>query len=205
MPPSAPMPAAAGPGRPRRAEVDQRLEAAVLALVRTGGPAAVTVEAVAASSGVAKTTIYRRHANRGELLHAVLTSAIGTPEPPPEGSVRDKIRFSLDGAWRHMGEVLGPGGLAAIVMDGDPEFTELFRAALRPYDEALGALIEADARAGLLRADVDADGVVTLIVGAYLGELVRHGSVDQAWADRCLDLIWAMLAPSSDAPRASGD
>ena len=68
------------PGRPRQPEVDTRLSEAVLALLRSGGPGAVTVEAVAARSGVAKTTIYRRHANRADLLRATLTDAVGTPE-----------------------------------------------------------------------------------------------------------------------------
>lgn len=183
------------PGRPRQADVDRRLESAVLSLLRTRGPTAVTVEAVAAESGVAKTTIYRRHANRAELLTTVLGNAIGTPGPPPEGTVRDKIRFALDEAWRQMADILGPGGLTAIVMDTDPEFTQLFRAALRPYDDALVARIREDSRAGLLRPDVDADGLVSLFIGAYLGELVRRGRVDQGWMDRCIDMMWVILTP----------
>jgi AcrR family transcriptional regulator len=181
-------------GRPRQAEVDRRLHAATLALLRSGGPAAVTVEAVATRSGVAKTTIYRRFADRTELLSTVLGNAIGRPEQLPHGTVRDKIRFALDEAWRQMAHVLGPGGLAAIVMGADPEFTTLFRAALQPYDEALVARIEQDSRAGLLRTDVDADGVVSLFLGAYLGELVRRGRVDDGWLDRSLEMVWRIIA-----------
>jgi AcrR family transcriptional regulator len=178
--------------------VDVRLESAALSLLQTGGPAAVTMEAVAAESGVAKTTIYRRFANRAELLEKVLHTTIGQPGPVPEGSVRDKIRFALVRAWTQMTNILGPGGLAAIVMDADPEFTELFRETLRPYDDALVARIREDSRAGLLRPDVDADGVVSLFVGAYLGELVRRGRVDDDWMDRSLDMIWSILATPSD-------
>lgn len=181
------------PGRPRQAEVDTRLDSAVLSLLQAGGPSAVTMEAVAAESGVAKTTIYRRYANRAELLTKVLGHAIGPPDAVPDGTVREKIRFTLDRTWHQMADILGPGGLAAIVMDADPEFTELFRAALRPYDDALVARIQEDSRAGLLRADVDADGVVSLFLGAYLGQLVRRGHVDDDWMDRCLDMMWAIL------------
>jgi AcrR family transcriptional regulator len=191
------------PGRPRQPEVDTRLSEAVLALLRSGGPGAVTVEAVAARSGVAKTTIYRRHANRADLLRATLTDAVGTPEALPEETVRDKIRAALERTWSQMADILGPGGLAAMVMNSDPEFTELFRATLRPYDEALASRIREDARTGLLRADVDAEAVVSLFVGAYLGELVRHGRIDDRWMDRCLDLMWTALVPTSD-PAGSG-
>ena len=39
-------------------------------------------------------------------------------------------------------------------------------------------LIRADVATGKLRGDPDAEAAVSLIVGAYLGELVRRGSVD---------------------------
>lgn len=165
---------------------------------------AVTVEAVAERSGVAKTTIYRRHANRAELLRTALTSAIGAPEPLPEGDPRDKIRFALEQTWGHMADVLGPGGLAAMVLDADPEFSALLRATLRPFDDDLVARIRDDSRAGLLRADVDAEGVVTMMVGAYLGQLVRRGRVEDDWIDRCLELMWATLEPRRISGVVSG-
>jgi AcrR family transcriptional regulator len=170
------------------------LDAAVLSLLRGHGPAAVTVEAVAEEARVAKTTIYRRHANRAALLTAALGKAIGTPDEIPDGTVREKVRYALEMAWHQMTDVLGPGGLAAILSDSDPEFTELFRAALRPYDEALVARIREDSVAGLLRPDIDADGVASLLIGAYLGEMVRRGQVDDDWMDRALELIWTILA-----------
>jgi AcrR family transcriptional regulator len=191
--PEVPPEPASRPGRPRQADLDQRLDAAVLALLREGGPAAVTVEGVAAKAGVAKTSIYRRHANRGELLTAVLENAIGVPAVPAGGTVREKLRVALEQAWRQMADILGPGGLAAIVGDSDPEFTELFRAALRPYDQALVARIHDDVHAGLMRPGVDADGVVSLLFGAYLGELVRRGHVAPDWLDRSLEMIWAVM------------
>jgi AcrR family transcriptional regulator len=184
------------PGRPRQADLDQRLEAAVLTLLHDGGPDAVTVERVAERSGVAKTSIYRRHANRRELLTAVLSNAIGVPQVPREGTVREKIRFALEQAWRQMGDALGPG-LAAIVGNSDPEFTELFRAALRPYDESLVNRINDDSRAGLLRPGIDADGIVSLMFGAYLGALVRHGEVAPDWLDRSMEVLWAIMANQS--------
>ena len=38
-------------------------------------------------------------------------------------------------------------------------------------------------------------GVVSLLVGAYLGELVRHGEVSPEWMDRALELLWVLMAP----------
>ena len=147
-----------------------------------------------AASGVAKTSIYRRYSNRAELLTAVMSAAIGSPDVPEQGEVRDKIRAALEQAWHQMGDVLGPGGLAAIVGNSDPEFTDLFRAALRPYVDVLVGRIRDDVEAGLLRPDLDAEGVVSLMVGAYLGELVRHGEVAPDWLDRSLEMLWTLMA-----------
>ncbi len=47
---------------------------------------------------------------------------------------------------------------------------KLFRDALQPSVEVLVGRIRDDVAAGLLRPDLDAEGVVSLMVGAYLGE-----------------------------------
>lgn len=183
-------------GRPRSTATDERIVAAALEILRRDGPGAVTMEAVAQGSGVAKTTLYRRHPHRDALLRDALARAIGTPGEPPGGDVRARIAWSLEQTWRRMSDVLGPGGLAAIVAGGDDELTGLVRDVLAPYDRALATLLQADVDGGLLRADLDADACVSLFVGAYLGELVRHGRVADDWAGRCLDLMWAAMTRS---------
>lgn len=162
-------------------------------MLREGGPAAVTVEAVAAASGAAKTTIYRRYADREAVLRAALTSAIGHPGEPVGTTPLEKIRWALDQSWHQMAEVLGRGGLSAILANSDPRFTDLFHSALSPYNEALVDLIRADMAAGRLRPDLDPDTVVSLLIGAYLGELVRRGHVDEGFSARCLELMWVAM------------
>lgn len=184
---------AAAPGRPRRAETDRDIREAALRLLRDGGPAAVTVEAIAAESGVAKTTIYRRHADREAVLRAALQAAIGSPGEPAGDSPREKIRWALDQTWRQMTEVLGAGGVAAILANSDARFTDLFRKVLDPYSDALIDLIRTDMAAGKLRADLDPDTTVSLLMGAFLGELLRKGRVDDKFIDRCADLMWAAM------------
>lgn len=180
-------------GRPRREETDRSIEAAALRLLREGGPSAVTVEAVATVSGVAKTTIYRRHSDREAVLRAALRAAISPPTVPVGDTPREKIRWALAETWRQMSEVLGRGGLAAILGNTHPAFTRLFRSVLAPYAEALVDLIRADVASGELRADIDADVVVSVLIGAYLGEVVRRGRVDSTFGEKCVDLIWVAM------------
>jgi hypothetical protein len=89
-----------------------------------------------------------------------------------------------------MSEVLGRGGVSAIVQNTQPAFTRLFRSVLTPYADALVDLIRGDMAVGELRRDLDPDTVVSLLIGAYLGELVRRGRVDQGFSEKCVDLMW---------------
>lgn len=58
-------------GRPVDRSKDREILAAGRALLFGVGPEAVTMEAVARDAGVAKPTLYRRYANRDELIAAV--------------------------------------------------------------------------------------------------------------------------------------
>ncbi len=67
------------------------LEAAA-ALLRSGGPSAVTVDAVTRTANVARATLYRHFPSGNDLLAAAFNSLIPpSPTPPAEGSVRDRL------------------------------------------------------------------------------------------------------------------
>ena len=67
------------------------LEAAA-ALLRSGGPSAVTVDAVTRSANVARATLYRHFPSGNDLLAAAFNSLIPpSPMPPAEGSLRDRL------------------------------------------------------------------------------------------------------------------
>ncbi|WP_277622337.1 TetR/AcrR family transcriptional regulator [Mycobacterium sp. IEC1808] len=67
------------------------LEAAA-ALLRSGGPSAVTVDAVTRSANVARATLYRHFPSGNDLLAAAFNSLIPPPPmPPADGSLRDRL------------------------------------------------------------------------------------------------------------------
>jgi AcrR family transcriptional regulator len=67
------------------------LEAAA-ALLRSGGPSAVTVDAVTRSANVARATLYRHFPSGNDLLAAAFNSLIPpSPTPPADGSLRDRL------------------------------------------------------------------------------------------------------------------
>jgi AcrR family transcriptional regulator len=67
------------------------LEAAT-ALLRSGGPSAVTVDAVTRSANVARATLYRHFPSGNDLLAAAFNSLIPpAPIPPEQGDLRDRL------------------------------------------------------------------------------------------------------------------
>src|SRR5689334_12741128 len=110
-----------------RSDVDDGIADATLELLRTKGPTSVTVEAVAARAGIAKTTIYRRHRDRRDMLSAAL-SRVTAPEPLiADAEASDRLRWLIQEAVKTIDVGIGFGGLAALLTDDDRDFTKLFR------------------------------------------------------------------------------
>lgn len=176
-------------GRPRRADVDDRILEAAGALLRERGPGAVHVDAVATRSGVARTTIYRRYSGRRDLLAAALARVTDSGPVPVGPDVQEKLRQVLERVRAVIDTGVGRGGVAAVITDADPEFTQALRAALSGLLEPLMLAMSADAEQGLLREDVDPDALMNLAFGSYLGELLRYGEERADWLDRTAVLL----------------
>jgi AcrR family transcriptional regulator len=77
---------------PRPARSRARLLDAATALLSSGGPSAVTIDAVTRSANVARATLYRHFSSANDLLAASFMSLIPPPPMPPEdGTLRDRL------------------------------------------------------------------------------------------------------------------
>jgi AcrR family transcriptional regulator len=127
----------------QRQDVDDGIADATLALLRTKGPRSVTVEAVAGRSGIAKTTIYRRHRDRRDMLSVAL-SRVTTPEPlAVQAEAPDRLRWLIKEAVKTVEVGIGLGGFSAMLTDEDPDFTKLFRRILAKQRAELESVIDA--------------------------------------------------------------
>jgi AcrR family transcriptional regulator len=173
-----------------RRDVDDRIAESTLNLLRTGGPRAVTVEAVTELSGIAKTTIYRRHRDRRDMLAAAL-SRLTSPDSPNLGAdTPERFRWLIRQAVAAIDDGIGFGGFASLLTEDDPEFSTLFRAILVDHRANLVSVIDAGKADGFMRSDVDPDALLDAIVGAYTTARARNGSVDQHWEERLFKLLW---------------
>jgi AcrR family transcriptional regulator len=84
---------------PRPALSRARLLDAATNLLRSGGPSAVTVDAVTRAANVARATLYRHFPSGNDLLAAAFHSMIPpAPMPPVEGSLGERLT-ALVQAW----------------------------------------------------------------------------------------------------------
>jgi AcrR family transcriptional regulator len=163
------------------------LEATVQLMAERGVPA-VSVEAIAERSGVAKTTIYRHWPTREALLVDAWRS-VGYRDPPsaPAAGIDERVvQIALAVGTRISTppmSVLLPDLLAAA--ERDPKMREmkdgLLRTRRRPlFDELLEAT-----RTGALPADVDVELLVALIVGPiYYQRLIVQQPVTDEFVER---------------------
>ncbi|MEW2481420.1 helix-turn-helix domain-containing protein [Mycobacterium sp. NPDC049093] len=170
--------------------VEDGIAESTLHLLRSGGPRAVTVEAVAAHSGIAKTTIYRRHPNRRDMLASAL-SRLASPSPvDPDATAPERLRWLISQAVGMVEDGIGLGGLAAMLTEDDPEFTAVFRRILVDQRAALAVVVDAAKADGSMRADVDTVTLIDAVVGAYIAESARTGGVKDGWDERLFQLFW---------------
>jgi AcrR family transcriptional regulator len=88
------------------------LEAAA-ALLRTGGPSAVTIDAVTRTANVARATLYRHFPSANDLVGAAFMSLLEpAPMPPTEGGLRDQLIAVVEGWAESISEV--PAMLTAL-------------------------------------------------------------------------------------------
>ena len=136
----------------------------------------MSVESVAAASGVAKTTIYRRFENREALLTAAVASA-ATAVPIPAGlSARDTLRWVL----RH----------ARDTIDADPYFTELLLGMIRTTTRGFREDLRQRALRGEMRSDLDVELVISILLGVVVAEMIRGRATDEAWVESVLAMLW---------------
>ena len=179
---------------PRTVSTDKKITAATLALLREGGPQRVSIEAVSAASGVAKTSIYRRYANSLEMLEGALADAVSTYSPrrtaAPAGwdeGLAEALHFLLHD--------MGIGVAVSLLSEPDSETSKVLREHLvRPRVERLRELFAAETAAGRLSPDLDVDVVLDFVLGSAYSHVARYGSLGEDWPRRVHRALTGVLA-----------
>jgi len=186
----------------RRAERSrQAILDATRELLAEGTVGALTVEAVAARSGVAKTTIYRRWRDKWELaLDAVMIDVLpGFDDPVDVGDTRQElITFVTSVVTILAANPYGPAmqGLVSQIAT-DPDLARVYREqVVQPRLAQLAPVIERGIARGDLRAGTEVRLVHELLVGPIIYRLLLSGApLDGDLGPRLVDPILAGFAP----------
>ncbi|MHC1560666.1 TetR/AcrR family transcriptional regulator [Actinomycetospora sp. C-140] len=153
-----------------------------------------TLEKIARDAGVGIGTLYRHFPTREALVEAVYRAELTAVGESVDDLLAALAPAEALRAWtdRYAEFVTTKRGMAdtfrAMLADGTVAAPQTREA----IDGAVGRLLAAGARTGDLRGDVDADDVVTMLVGVFVA---TQGSTDRVRLGRLLDLVVASLRP----------
>jgi len=193
-------PASAQP-LPRREARTQAILRAALEELAGVGYSALSVEAVAARVGVAKTTIYRRYPTKLDLVRAAirqfLDEALG--EAPDTGSLRGDLIAMGKELTMLATSVLGQGLFRMGILERvEPELEKLGRD-VEAEREARNRVVAVRAVArGEMASEADFADVVGVLSGALLFKLiVRKEALNELNITRFVDMLLHGVTPGT--------
>ena len=180
------------------------LDATLQLLARDGDVGSLTVEAVAARSGVAKTTIYRRWRDKWELaLDAAMIDMLTTFDDPIDvGDTRKELLTVINSVVKTLATPPYGQAMQALVSQiaTDPDLARVYREqVVEPRHAELTPVIKRGIARGDLRPDTDVRLIHELLVGPIFYRLLFSGApLDRNLGRRIVDAILAGFAPRVD-------
>jgi len=195
-------------GRPRDASIDARALDAARRLLVDEGFAGTTIQAVADRSGVHASAPYRRWPSRLELIEDAAFAGLRTSEAEPTGDLAHDLAAFLKTYVTTFESPVVRAAMPALfgnVRAGEPPRPPeaWLRISMRPWFRR----ILAAAPRGAVGADIDADDVFDLLLGAVLVRVVLPAEIRKhPPVERTVDLRLRLMSPpaataTSDSPQ----
>ena len=179
-------------GRPPSRELDERILRAALATLADVGYARLRLDDLAASAGVAKTTILRRWPSKAAVAAAAVQQlALQTTDVPESGNLRDDLRALLSnavdvfghGAGRFVPNLLREAGNRA-------EIADLLATVIETRREAYRRVVNRAIARHELPADVDQEFIIDLLIGPlWTRLLITRQPVTDLLVDEVVDVV----------------
>jgi AcrR family transcriptional regulator len=183
------------PGRPRDESVDARVVAAALSLVADEGLAALTMESIASTAGVSKSTIYRRWNTKEEIVVDAVATIAHAVEVSDTGDLRHDLLSAVDGlralvSDTRAGEVF-PWLVSEIASRSDIGIL-YFTTVVHPRRRAIASVIETARDRGEIRADLDIETAVDLLTGPIILRRMA-GNIESSPSDWTTTVVDSLL------------
>jgi AcrR family transcriptional regulator len=190
---------------PRRSdEARRRVLAAATDLIIERGVGNLSIEEVAARSGVAKTTIYRHWPERPSLVLDAVRSHFEHVGSPDTGTLRGDLLafFGLMDRCDLSGTV---GDIMPSIIDAarrDPEMAQLVDRVGAERERGLMRIVERARGRGEIDTDLDGEQLVGVLVGPIVFQkVVRRRRLTPAYVHACVDVALAGIARNRPGTR----
>ena len=182
-------------GRPRDPELDQVILGATIDVLSEVGYVRLTVVEVARRAGVSKPAIYRRWAQKSQLVVEAMVTQMHAGQGPDTGSAAGDL-LALTGqligalTMTPLGRVL-PGLVAE--MAADPVLANSYRTLIiRPMQQLWRDAITRAIARGELTTDTDVDFVLNALAGPlYFSLLITGEPIAPDYATTAVELVLA--------------
>lgn len=183
----------------RRARSERLVLDAAREVLAESGFSGLTIEGVAALSGVAKSTIYRRYRSKSDLALGVLLDMVGDVSTRP---YRRDTRTELVVLVDRTAELMSTTALGRVMQGlvsaiaADPDLARTYRELVVSRRVAdVTELVERGVARGELRADLDPGLVIDLLLGPLYYRLFLSGdSLADGFAEHLVSTLMPLFA-----------
>jgi AcrR family transcriptional regulator len=189
------------PGRPRDESIDAAILDATIDELIERGYLGLSVEAVAARAGVAKTTLYRRWPSSDDLVLEAMRAFEPKPDAkePALAAGREELLFLLERMRRTWNDPRYAALMRRVAADGTaaPDVYRRVRDQLLKHRlERMNRALHRAVDAGVIREGVDLVWVRNLLASSVLAAALTHRErLTRAQLEFTLDTVLGGLAP----------
>ncbi|GEC03202.1 TetR family transcriptional regulator [Streptomyces spinoverrucosus] len=191
-------------GRPRDPAIEEAIIQATRRRLATDGYSSMTIGDIVADAGVTRPTLYRRWANKYDLVIDALQYGLRKQReayPPldmeqlaPRDALVEAVR-RLDPRYHNERAMALHGNFMAEVERAPGLLEQLREHGVRPRCEELLMTLVSLQRRGAVREDANLDMIVSLCFGSYFADYLRIGrEVPADFAEQVVATIWPAVA-----------
>jgi AcrR family transcriptional regulator len=188
-------------GRPRDAQIDREVVAAVLHALENGGYRAVTIDGIAKRVGRPRSSLYRRWPSKRHLVAYAVVSELGENPAADTGSLRGDLLSVVGTLWRAFRGPLGHAlpGLVADMAEDTALASIIRQQVLAPRRRSMREAIERARVRGEALNDVDVELLLDMLTGPfYFRTLFGHAPMKFEHTEQIVDHILRVI--KRDAP-----
>ncbi|WP_066899226.1 TetR/AcrR family transcriptional regulator [Mycolicibacterium houstonense] len=177
---------------PRVMRSRQAALSAVRELLAEEGWTGVTHVAVAARSGVGRTTLYRHWPDVGSLIHDAIVERIGEARTARTGQLRTDLLSEVNGLRRLLHDPAAAHTMRAVLERSpfDPVFASLRNTLYHSGSAGFRTILETAASDGDLRPDTDIDLVIDQLAGPLVYRRLFAGrDIDEEYVQTVVDSV----------------